>query len=172
MRILCAGLFCLLLGCSSLNQNKVARGTFNFHGGVSRSQEWSESLDFKRYSWFKGLTLVFDLLIAPLPPDSPFYDWASPGEKGALQSCHQTLVVLNYNQGHPRATQGVFVQQMEKSGYSKVGLPNFSRHLKMHPSYNESGLQLYRIYALCAKSEPLPSNIHFPGFRAIPLDIQ
>ncbi len=171
MRILCVGLVCLFLGCSSLNRNKVARGSVNFQGGISHSQEWSESLNFKRYSWFKELTLVFDLLVAPLPLDSPFYHWALPGEKSALQSCHKALIVLNYNQGHPRATQGIFVQQMEKSGYSKMGLPNFSRHLKMHPAYSESGLQLYRAYALCAKSEPLPSNIHFPGFRAISLDI-
>ena len=171
MRILPIGLLCLLLGCSSLNRNKVAEGSVNFRGGISHSREWSESLNFKRYSWFKGLTLVFDLLVAPLPPDSPFYHWASPGERGALQSCHKVLIVLNYNQGHPRATQGMFVQQMEKSGHTKVGLPNFGKHLKMHPGYNESGLQLYRSYALCAKSEPLPSSIHFPGFRAISLNI-
>ncbi len=171
------GLLCALLlaSCSGLNRNQVATGRLDFSGGLYRSQEWSEALAFKRYSWFEDLTLAYGLLLAPIDSQSPFQNWFSPAEKEALENCQKSIIVLNY--ARRPIYQGLFLQQMERWGYTKANLTHFSRHLKAHPSYTYSGLQLYRAYALCFKADGRPHEegeptIHFPGFRSIKIKIQ
>ena len=159
----------IAVSCSTLSRNQVKTGHLTLKGGVHHSQSWSDRLTFKRYSWFKELSLIFDLLIAPIERKSPFYAWFSSSEKERLARCPQALLYLTYAQDSKKIGRNHFLQQMEEFGYSRMALTSFTRHLRMHPNYYDLGLKSYRVAGLCLDRVDTPFKgenivIRFPGF--------
>ena len=159
---------CLIFvfSCSNLEKNMVKNGDLIIKGGVFQSQEWNDNLKFTRYSWYKELTLVFDLLLTKLDHKTPFYAWLSNSEKEALAQCRESMVVVTYVWDPDKINRGMFFEQTERLGYERLSLPNFKRHLKMHPNYEALSLQLYNIEALCKKQSSTEQfAIRFPGYK-------
>ena len=159
----------LVSSCSSLNRNKVVIGSLVIKGGVYHSTKWGDTLVFDRYSWMEGLTLAFELLLVEVEDKSPFYNWFSESEKDLLKGCTRALVYLAYSQSSDKISQGAWLNQAEGYGYFKLAVPEFRRHLIMHPNYNYLSLKNYSVAALCLEQGQVtpskPATIRFPGFQ-------
>jgi hypothetical protein len=159
-----------LLSCSSLNKNMTKSGELSLKGGVFHNQSWSESLVFSRNSWFKELTLIFELLSTRIDKRSPFYQWLSETEKRSIANCEDSLVVVTYAQDPDRISRAMFIEQLKGLGYERFSLVNFGRHLKMHPHYETLSLQLYQVDGLCLeKDRGEKLTVRFPGFKEVNL---
>jgi hypothetical protein len=157
-----------LFGCGSLTKNTTKEGKLLLRGGVFQGQTWEDRLSFKRHSWFKELTLVFDLMMVRIDRHGPYYNWFSSGEKQVLSECDDAFVAVTYAQDQKKIGQGMFYDQMSEAGYSRFSLATFSRHLTMHPDYEALSLQLYTVEGMCRKeASDRPRQIRFPGFKEI-----
>ena len=173
MKVLKLLLISVLFSCAHQSNNFVKTGTYQFRGGVFENERWTDSLEFKRHSWFQELTLVFEALHVSLTSDSVFSKWLSPSELMTVNSCLDFKVALLYTWDSSRISEGQFFEEMKSYGYERISLPEFSRHLRMHPSYEKLALQRYNVYGLC-QSRAISSDtskpglkLNFPGYRAV-----
>ena len=54
----------LFLGCGHFSTNQISQGTFSLNNGYFHGQFLKSNLVFKRFSWFKEATLVYDVRMA------------------------------------------------------------------------------------------------------------
>ena len=160
----------ILMGCSNLSKNMVKEGTFTLRGGKHENQTWSESLTFRRYSWFHELTLFYDVMLADIPESSPFYQWFSPSEKRIISSCRQKKIAITYQMDSKKISDGMFEREIKKFGYSKYLVPQFEQSFNMHPDHENQSLQLYKIFVLCSKEDNRVAKVAFPSFREVDLE--
>lgn len=170
MKRISAILFSLILffSCTSLSKNVVKRGSLYLRGGVYNSSSWKDNIRFERISWYKELSLEFDLLITHVSKDSPFYNWFSEREIEFQNKFNKCYVMAAYNMDDDNIPQSLLKEQLSQMDFEMFSLVDFGRHLKMHPNYESLSLQLYKIIGACRK--PLSSKrfvIRFPGFNEI-----
>lgn len=160
--------FTLLTSCSNLSKNFVKTGEFELRSGKANDKEWDDDLLFKRFSWYKELTLVFDLLIVKVDENSPYYNWFSEGEKKAMKKCKQSYVAVSYFQDGRRISVKDMYNQFEALSHSRFAMPGFRANLKMHPDYEILRLQLYKVDGFCQESfQDNPLKLAFPGFNSV-----
>ena len=159
-----------IVSCSTLDKNLIKRGQYRIGGGVHHGQKWEQELLFNRISWFKELTLSFDLLESQVSKDSPFYNWFSEDEKDMLNSCVDSHVVVTYAWSPMQISRPSFFVAMAEQGYERVAIPTFQKNLQMHPHFARLNIGLYKTHALCRKKiSPGKLMLRFPGFNEIPL---
>jgi hypothetical protein len=161
----------LLTSCSShTDYNRTVQGDLTITGGVAGSKKWGSDLEFKRSSWFAGLTKQFEVLIAEVPKNSDFYNWFSESEQRMLNSCSRVLVTATTGDRRQIFNFGNLRDQIEESAYKTVYVPDFKRHLLAHPVFVMWKLNRHRITAFCKNgllSLKTPINISVPGFNTI-----
>lgn len=173
MKIIKILILSLLFSCAHQSNNFVKSGTYQFRGGVYENEKWSDSLEFKRQSWYQELTLVFEALHVSLTSDSVFSKWLSPSELMTVNTCLDFKVALLYSWDSSRISEGQFFHEIKEYGYERVALPEFSRHLRMHPSYEKLALQRYQVYGLCqsraisSDSDKPVIKVTFPGYQEV-----
>ncbi len=158
------------LSCSTLNKNMTKKGSYTLGGGVYKDQRWSDDLDFTRVSWFKELTLTFDIFYTKIEKSSPFYQWFSDDEKKMVESCLDNYVILTYAWDPMQISREGFFAEIEKKGYERLSIPNFHQNVKMHPNFARINVYLYKTNLICRrglKKEELV--ISFPGFNSLKL---
>ncbi len=158
----------LLLGscASNLSKNFIKEGGQTVKGGFSKNVKWDDKLNFKRYSWFHELTMMFDLMIVDLDENSPFYNWLSEDEKADVAQCNRFQVALIYNLDDKRISKKDLLVQIEEQGHEQLLLSHFTSNFKLHPDLESMSLQLYDIYGFCKKGIDSKSELSvlFPGF--------
>ena len=161
----------LLWGCSHLTQNQVSRSALTVSGGHAGGGKWSDSLPFKRISWYHQWSLVFDLFYARLDGNSPFYGWISREEKRFLDQCRDHYIVMTYHSRSGVITDALFLDGAQDFGYEKIFLDGFDKQLRMHPALASFSLPLYKIYALCrsGKGNDGTLSVSLPGFERVEL---
>jgi hypothetical protein len=170
MRTLLISLILFLGSCTTLNKNLVKEGSYDISGGVYKNMKWDDSLTFKRVSWFKELTLTFDVFYTPVPKESPFYSWFSEDEKKLMSKCVDSLVALTYAWDPMQISRNDFYTRAEELGYERLSIPHFHSQVKMHPNFARINVYLYKTSLLCRKNlgaEKLV--ISFPGFSSVTL---
>jgi hypothetical protein len=156
----------ILFNCSTLDKNLIKRGEYRIGGGVHNSSKWEDDLMFTRISWFKELTLSFDLLEAQVGKESPFYNWFSEDEKEMLGECIESHIVVTYAWSPMQISRTSFFTAMEAQGFSRISIPTFQKNLQMHPNFARLNISLYKTDALCRKK--ISSGklmLRFPGFK-------
>ena len=161
----------LLWGCSHLSKNQVKRSSLGLKGGRSGVTSWSDSLRFKRISWYREWSLVFDLFYTRLTPDSPFYGWMSPEEKDLLAQCTEHYIVMTYHSRSSVVSSAALLEGAARIGYQKVFLDGFDKQLRMHPGLMGLSLPLYVIHALCRSGPEAGGKLamDLPGFNRVEL---
>ncbi len=164
--------FLILSSCSSYSLNKTKGSNFSLKGGVVGNKKWSDSLKFKRTSWYKGTTMFFDVSIASLDKNSPFLNWLSSAEVRERASCKHFYLVLSYAHDPELISNKSFLLKLIDQGYSRVSLNSFSKNLKLHPEFSYL-FNNYSIYGIChpgpisiKKNKP-SLMVSFPGFTSI-----
>lgn len=160
----------LLSSCSTLNKNMIKKGKYTIAGGVHKNLKWGDDLEFDRISWFKELTLTFDVFITTVGKDSPFYNWFSDDEKKLVESCVDNRIALTYAWDPMQVSRENFYAEMEKIGYERLSVPNFHSNMKMHPNFARINVYLYKTSLLCRKRMTADKLvISFPGWNTVAL---
>lgn len=154
-----------LTSCSNLTKNYVKEGAFYVKSGKAFDQTWSDKLKFSRTSWYHELTMQFDLLVADLTPESPFYNWLSPNEKEQASKCRDFKIGLAYSLDTVILPYSYLNAQLDEAGFQKFELMEFRKQLIQHPDSLMYSLNLYKVFGMCRginSSKPLILN--FPGY--------
>ena len=176
MKVVLALLVLLVAGCASYKSyNQTTTGKVVLRGGIYQKEIWDESLQFKRMSWYHGVTLFYDALLWKADPSSPFSKWFSPSEKEFFTKCESLVVSVTYSADPTKISHVNFREQMKLNGYDDVVLNTFSSFLKSHPSSTDWRVLNYKVLGFCKRA---PSRlgtpnlaINFPSFKHLELDL-
>ncbi len=159
-------IFISLIGCSNLTQNLIRKGEFTIYRGVFEDKFWNTKLRFYRLSWYRELSLFFELLIVNIPKGSPFNNWFSESEKDTVKNCTTFFVTIAYSMDHKKISQRMFINEMEANDLEEVAIVTFAKNLELHPDFDKSALGQYRIRGFCSKTKEINKiYINFPGFN-------
>ncbi len=154
----------ICMGCAITSQNRVVKGDFRLSGGTAKQVVWSEAIIFERTSWYKQTSLVYEVLLAPLSKDSPFYVWFSDATKNALFSCASPYILLDYSLDSTLLPHSIIRKQLAQQGFSEIVIPQFSSEFKNHPQYKISNLTFYSLKGYCRKISDKKVIFSLPGF--------
>lgn len=159
------------VSCSNLSKNHVRDGKFIVRNGTFADKRWDENLEFRRISWYHELTLQFDFMMTSLTPQSSFNFWFSQAELVDAQNCDDFRVALAYSLDTRSIPYSQLNEQLERSGFKKVELLEFKKHLLQHPDSEMNSTRLYQVYGLCRSSKDAkPLTLNFPGFNETTLN--
>lgn len=155
-----------LVSCSSnLSNNKVSQGIVDFPGGRNGIVSWEDTLTFKRFSWYRGVTLSYDLLAYKVLPTSKFVNWFSKDEKNLLKTCKDLVITINYSARHALIKHSDFNILMKDTGFETVSVRRFAHSIKAHPAFEAWNLQQYKINGFCHKTQTTSNLVvNFPSF--------
>lgn len=164
--ILCTlGASVLVSSCSNLSKNSVKEGQYIVRNGTTGSEVWQESWPMTRVSWYHEMTLQFDIITAPLTPQSGFNFWFSKSELEEIHKCSDFRVFLAYSLDTKAIPYSLVNEQIEVAGYKKVDLIEFKKHFMQHPDAEMNSMRLYQLYGICRMNRELkPLIFNFPGF--------
>lgn len=157
----------LVSGCatSNLTKNIVQDSVILVKNGTFADKVWKENLEFQRTSWYHELSLQLDVMMAHVSPQSAFNFWLSKDELDQWVKCGDARVVMAYSLDTKDIPYSMLFEQLERNGYTRFEIPEFKKQLLQHPDSVQFGFRLYKIFAICKKSEdskPLIMNI--PGY--------
>lgn len=151
--------------CANLSKNSVKEGPFLVRNGTAADKTWYETLTLNRVSWYHELTLEFDLMLAPIAPQSSFNFWFSKDELEAIGKCGDFKLVLAYSRDTKILPYSYLNEQLDNSGYKKLELPSFKKNFLQHPDSEMNSLRLYQVYGICRPDQNnKPLIFNFPGF--------
>lgn len=168
-------LFIILLNlgaCANLSKNLVMKEEFDLRGGKFGNQQWDQPLVFERTSWYSELTMVYDLLLARVSEQSPFWQWLSNSEKESLKGCQAHYVAVAYTQDSKKISHSSFKSMALEAGYRSFALPQFGKYLQLHPDFAKNSFHLYSVFGLCLEPEKAQRDdilVQFPNFKEVVL---
>ena len=133
-------------------------------GGVSKKEKWGEEIEFKRTSWYRDFTLLFDALVWETQDQSKFLNWFSAREKSYRKKCQKFYILMTYALDGDLLSNNDFLNQLKRQGLEFYELPEFKANLKLHPHHEDYSLQLYKVGGLCQTSISSDVKVSFPGF--------
>lgn len=155
----------IVSSCANLSKNTIKDGTFVVRNGTAGPKIWNENLNFNRISWYHELTLVFDLMMAPITAQSSFNFWFSPEELQVAGKCNDFRVVLAYSADTSVLPYSLLNEQLDVAGFKKVDIVSFKKNFTQHPDSEMNSLKLYQIYGVCRNdSAHKPLIFNFPGY--------
>jgi hypothetical protein len=173
MRITVLLALVVLTSCAAYRTfNQTTRGDVRFPGGVHKDETWDDSMNFKRASWYHGMTLYYDALFYTADAASPFSKWFSGAEKEYFQRCERLLVTVNYSADATKISHVMFREQMRLNGYDDVVVNTFASSVKTHPGFQAWNLQNYKILGYCKRRPAVVGKttelaITFPSFKEL-----
>ena len=150
---------------NQLTSNIIKDGESIIAGGVSSKAKWDESMLFKRVSWYKDFTLLFDSHMWKVPEGSPFLNWFSDREKSYMNKCADFYVLITYAMDTDLISDKDFLKQLELQGADFMELPEFKSNLKLHPHFLENSFSHYKVGGLCVKRSSTTLKVSFPGYN-------
>lgn len=156
--------------CSSLTENIIKKDNFKIKNGRFNNLSWNDSTVFRRSSWYKELTLMFDLYLQKIDSNSPFFNWYSESEQEKIKSCEESYIGISYSIDSKKVSQALFYSEMEKNGFENFPVRGFKDHLKVHPIFDKKNMKLYKINGFCLVDKSKYSSqsliVNFPGFSS------
>ena len=147
-------------------------GAFQLKGGQFIARKTEEKIFFKRYSWYKELSLSFDLLIGEVEKESSFYSWISEDMKDELKKCKKLLVSFIYYPDKYKNLFELVSSNLDRKGLNKISLIKLEENLKMHPDLDQFFSHNYIYQSFCSKEKQYKSlMIQLPGFERVKLKI-
>lgn len=152
------------LACAHQSRRPINTSKVVFVGGQYADKHWDQKLVFTKYSWFKGATLENELLLSKLNKESAFSAWLGPDNK-QLDDCSELLIVVAYAKVSAAQGKSNLYAQIEKAGFKRIDLLEFSRHLEAHQNYTDWKLTQHKIVGFCRNNlSRQPIEMIIPGF--------
>ncbi len=154
-----------MVACSSPHTvNQFKKDQLVIHGGVAGREIWSDQLTFTRASWFQKATLLYEVLLADLPDQSPFRQWFSEYEREYVKSCKQLVVGLSYVYFFAKVPARNIQDQMRSLGFKEMVSTSFERQLFNHGDAARLRPRLYRVQFYCQEMININQvSIEVPG---------
>ena len=147
-------------------------GEFNLKGGRYLKKKWEDRIIFKRYSWYKDLSLNLDILLGEIKKDSNFYTWVSPSNEEKLKNCERLFVSLAYYPTKHKDFYKLISKKLDKKGLVEVKMTRVAENLKMHPDLDQFFFHNYINQSFCSESKKNKTIIvQFPGFEIVKIKI-
>jgi len=160
----------LICACSTQSNNQVTKDDIYFQEGIYKEKKWSDTLHFRRASWFQELFLIYDLMFAKLDKNSPFMNWFSASELEMINSCGTAILGLKYSYSSNKISHVQFNRVMETQGFREFLVPDFLYNLRVHPDMEKFNLQKHKVAIFCHPKEIQSIMVSFPGYP--PVDIK
>ena len=156
----------LVSACSTMDTNYVKRSVHHVKGGKSRTSEWKEELTFKRTSWYYQASLLYEINIAQIAPDSAFLNWFDDGELSSVKGCKQLLWVIDYAYDGRRVQKNYVKNILSNKGFVDISAPNFEKNFINHPDTPLMTNRNYKMQLFCHQSTTM-NEIYatIPGFN-------
>lgn len=161
----------LIVSCGHMSKNTVKSGDVIIQGGRFEKDEWSDPLNFKRYSWFQELTLVYDLLIVPDSKLGPFKKWISKDMATEVAKCSHFALALTYHLEDEKFPKSFLSSQIFKKGVKRLSMKKWSQHLRSHPNYTGPSLGLYKVEGICFDQKTTKMSISIPNFGPVDVNL-
>ena len=147
-------------------------GEFTLKEGRFLEKKWQDEILFKRYSWYKDLSLNFEILLGEIKRDSNFYSWISPETKEIIKKCNKLFVSLFYYPSKHKELYKLMSKKLDKKGLKRVSLKRLEENLKMHPDLDQFFFHNYINQSFCSESKKNKTIIvQFPGFEIVKIKI-
>tara|TARA_Y100001970_G_C14210947_1_gene846875 strand:+ start:1600 stop:2055 length:456 start_codon:yes stop_codon:yes gene_type:complete len=147
-------------------------GEFTLKEGRLLEKKWQDKIIFKRYSWYKDLSLNFEILLGEIKRDSNFYSWVLPETKEIIKKCNKLFVSLFYYPSKHKKFYKLMNKKLDKKGLKKVRLKRVEENLKMHPDLDQFFYHNYTNQFFCSESKKNKTIIvQFPGFKIVKIKI-
>ena len=147
-------------------------GRFYLKGGRFLEKKWQDKIIFKRYSWYKDLSLSFDLLLGEFKKDSGFYSWVSPNIRTKIKKCEKLFISFIYYPSKHKMFYQLVSNTLDKKGLKKVKLEEVEENLKMHPDLDQFFNHNYINQIFCSKvKKTLEIETQLPGFENVKIKI-
>lgn len=162
----------ILNSCASSYKslNETIQGEVDFKTGTYQDTTWSDSMIFQRTSWYRGLSMGYDLLLHRLDRQSPFAKWLEESEKEYLNNCHPLVIGIMYSSRNSPTTIAKLKKEITDQNYEEINLINFKEYIKNHPTYQLYNLWTHQISAFCGKHIIDGKNeiyVSIPNFKKI-----
>lgn len=158
----------MIFGCSSLTRNIIQPGKFVFDGGVYKDKKWDDQFVMKRTTWYTGLTTVFDIAIAKVDVESPFFQWFDKTDRMNIKlSKGPCFVGLYYSGDEKRIPMGVVRSQIRDRGGNIKQFNSFFENLRAHPKSYEYSYSMYKEIGFCFDGPVKNVPITIPGFPEV-----
>ena len=147
-------------------------GEFNLKGGRFLKKTWEDRIIFKRYSWYKDLSLNLDILLGEIKKDSNFFTWVSPSNEEKLKNCERLFVSLVYYPTKHKDFYKLISKKLDKKGLVEVKMTRVAENFKMHPDLDQFFHHNYINRFFCSEfKKNIEFNLQFPGFKNIQIKI-
>ena len=147
-------------------------GNFSLKGGRFLEKKWQNKIIFKRYSWYKDLSLSFEILLGEIKKDSNFYSWISPENKEEIKKCEKLFISLIYYPDKHKKLYKLISQKLDKKGLKRVNLKRMEENLKMHPDLDQFFYHNYINQIFCSKvKKSIEVEAQLPGFEDVKIKI-
>ncbi|MGB0453814.1 MAG: hypothetical protein ACPGJV_08865 [Bacteriovoracaceae bacterium] len=151
-----------------MSQNLVKSGDFKLKSGQYGQNQWDSELEFKRFSWYSELTLIFDVFLSDFSEKNDFYNWFGESEKKAVNSCENPYIALSYHLDGKRFSKSQFYHQLREMKAEVIEVPQFSSNLRLHPDFEELSFNLYEAKLICSKGKLEQFKVRVPSYKAVP----
>lgn len=158
----------LLNSCGGMiTKNQIKMGTVKVRGGVHKTLEWDDTLKFQRMSFYQGLTLLYDALMAPIDSRSPFRYWFSESEREYMNSCRQFYLVMiyNYDLDTKKFKRYIFRNKLIDQGMKEFVISRFASNLMLHPDLSYYNANKYKLLGYCDPSGRKTISVSLPGYK-------
>lgn len=161
--------FFLFSCANNMSQNNVVFSERSFTGGVYKTEKWNDEMLFKRVSWYQQLTLIYDVFIHKLDPQSKFKMWFSKDELEEVEKCGaEVLIVFHYAYESKKIPDRFFREEMSKNNFDEIFLTTFSKNLMLHPDTNRWNLVRHKVACFCRKTRSEKTlTVNFPSFSEV-----
>ena len=143
------------------------RSTFDLNDGHFNGEIKKTKLSFDSFSWYKELSLFYDIKLAPMTPQWPHFQWLSPSSQERVRKCKRFYVAFLYSKS-PKYISHAFVRErIKEQGGQWQLISSFVQSLKMHPDYESTSLRAYRVRGLCLAQAAKEVVLAIPGYPVV-----
>ena len=153
-----------LASCGNLSTNQISRGSFALNNGHFNGQIVETELIFDRFAWFKEASLMYEVRVAPVSEQSPYFQWLSSHSQQNARECSRFYIALLYAKSSRYISHRMVLNQLIEQGAQVQTIPEFWRSLRMHPQFEGEALQRHRVSGLCFRGRNSSIVLGLPGY--------
>ena len=164
LRSLFFPLVVLLFGCASFSLNQVTTSKLVLKNGYFDGEFVKSELVFKKISWYREASLIYQINLAEVSENMPHFKWFSSAVQKDIRKCSRFYVALLYSHSNDYIYHDQVKEQLNQQGIQLYLIPNFWGILIMHPQFKKGSLHLHRGKGLCIEDEKESILLKLSGY--------
>lgn len=159
-------LLLIISSCGRLSHNLVNSDKMIMRDARINGEDVKTTLNWNRYQWFAQATMHYDLLLAQMDKDSPYFQWFSPQTQKDLLACGRFFISAKYAFLDTAISHGNIRNQFIEQGVEEIVPTDFLVPFRSHYFFFRYALNRYKIVALCQKGDK-PLKLKVQGYKEV-----